>query len=89
MGYTWGIFRHFKPFDHATFFNHNKYVGQHFGTYDEKVLERGFPCLRSLEGTALPNGDPFKRMEKEAEEIHLLIIITNSLWNLKALTILT
>jgi hypothetical protein len=35
--------------------------------------DRGSPCLRLLVGEMIPNGLPFNKMEKEAEEMHALI----------------
>ena len=35
----------------------------------KRKVERGFPCLMPLEGEKRPKGLPFKRIEKEGEEM--------------------
>jgi hypothetical protein len=73
MVYSCGISSYLHPLDLSKSFLFEQQSGEQFRTQNEEERREGSPCLKPLEGEKRPKGLPFKRMEKEGEEMQAWI----------------
>jgi hypothetical protein len=67
-----GILKMWRPLSKPTISSLNISLEKTSVPRMKRKGDKGSPCFRPLEGKSLPYGLPFRRIEKEAEEMQIL-----------------